>query len=92
MTSKIEKRIKEKLNAIQKKIFLLEKQQYSIPELLDKLISFSLQHENEFLEYISTKKYEKESNLQNENFFKFIMSPVEGAGPEDYKEFDFDED
>ncbi|MHA1266925.1 MAG: hypothetical protein ACTSRS_16935, partial [Candidatus Helarchaeota archaeon] len=65
---------------------------YSITELLDKLISFSIQHENEFLEFISIEKQKEESNIRSERFFKFITTPIEGAGPEDYEEFHYNED
>lgn len=79
------------MNELQAKIVLLKKKKYSITELLDKAISFSIQHEDAFIGFLLNESKKPEMNLQKEGFFKFLCSTVEGAGPEDYEEYDYND-
>jgi len=66
---------------------------YPLPQCINVFILFHLlcpfhkeleKKQNEFLEFISIEKQKEESNIQSERFFKFITTPIEGAGPEDF--------
>ncbi|MHA1377616.1 MAG: hypothetical protein ACTSRG_04435 [Candidatus Helarchaeota archaeon] len=91
ISQRISKTTKDKLNELQAKIVLLKKQKYSLTELLDIVVSFSLLHKDEFFKFLSAEPGKKELNIHKEKFMKFILTPVEGAGPEDYKEYDFED-
>lgn len=91
ISQRIRKNSSKKLDELQAKIVLLKKKKYSITELLDKVISFSFQHENEFIDYLLNEKQKPEVILHNEAFFTFLHSPAEGAGPEDYEEYDYND-
>ena len=92
ISQRIGKSTKEKLNELQAKIFLIKKRKYTITEILDKIITFSIKNEHDLLEFLSEEEKKKESNLQEEKFFEFLLTPIEGAGPEDYEEYENNED
>lgn len=89
ISQRIRKNSSKKLNELQAKIVLLKKKKYSITELLDKVISFSIQHEDEFIGFLLNDGAKTEVKLQNEPFFTFLRSTLTGAGPEDYEEYDY---
>ncbi len=86
------KTIKEKLNELQAKITLLKKKKLSSSELLDKIFSFSIRYEKEFFKFMAEEKQLENINHLKKDFIEFFLLPIEGAGPEDYKEYDYDED
>ncbi|MHA1298510.1 MAG: hypothetical protein ACTSO9_03605 [Candidatus Helarchaeota archaeon] len=91
ISQRISKITKAKLNELQAKIVLLKKKKYSLTELLDIIVSFSLLNEDKFLNFLSAEQQNDELNIQKEKFIQFILSPIEGACPEDYKEYDFED-
>lgn len=92
ISQRINKITKEKLNELQAKITLLKKKKLSSTELLDKIISFSIKYEKEFLKFLSEEKQSENIDQSKKNFFEFFLSSIEGGGPEDYKEYDYNED
>lgn len=86
------KTIKEKLNELQAKITLLKKKKSSSSELLDKIISFSIRYGKEFFKFMAEEKQLENINPLKKDFIEFSLLPIEGAGPEDYKEYDYDKD
>ena len=92
ISQRINKITKEKLNELQAKITLLKKRKLSSTELLDKIISFSIKYEKEFFKFLSEEKQSENINRPKKNFLEFFLSPIEGGGPEDYKEYDYNED
>lgn len=92
ISQRINNYTKEKLNELQAKIILLKKKKFTINELIDKIVLFSIQNEKKFIEFLTEN--DKQENIKDErdSFLNFILTPIEGAGPEDFEEYDFDED
>jgi len=91
ISQRISKQTKKKLNELQAKIVLMKKRKFSLTELLDVIVSFSLLHKDEFFDFLSNEKQKEELNIHKEEFMQFILTPIEGAGPEDYQEYNFDD-
>jgi hypothetical protein len=92
ISQRINKITKEKLNELQAKITLLKKKKLSSTELLDKIISFSIKHEKEFFKFIAEEQQSENISHPKKSFLEFFLSSIEGGGPEDYKEYEYEED
>jgi len=92
ISQRINKETKVKLNELQANIVLIKKKKLSITELLDKIISFSIKNTKEFLDFLFGEEQSDNDKTSRDDFLDFILSPIEGAGPEDFKEYNYNED
>lgn len=74
---------------LQAKIVLRTTVKLPSTEIIDQALRFAMDKEDEFIEFATGKA--KAASDSREKVAQFLRTPITGAGPEDYTEYDFED-
>ncbi|MFQ5977015.1 MAG: hypothetical protein ACE5OZ_02645 [Candidatus Heimdallarchaeota archaeon] len=74
---------------LQAKIVLKKSVKLPSTEIINRALRFAAAKEDEFIEFVTDEK--KTDSSARERVVAFLSAPLTGAGPEDYEEYDFED-